>query len=378
MTQRAYLQEIRDAKRIVIKVGTSTLSHKNGHLNLHRIDLLVRQISDLANKGKEILLVTSGAVGAGLSKMKRTERPQSIPEKQAFAAIGQGILLHIYEKMFSEYNQTVAQVLLTKENSIDYRQYMNTRNALLTLLSLGVIPIINENDVVAIDELKIGDNDTLSAIVSVIVDADLLILLSDIDGLYDKNPHQHADANLIPYIEEITPQIEEMGGGAGTKMGTGGMLTKLKAAKIAISSGVNMIIANGEKQDVLMHIAMGQDIGTIFKARKTHLARRKSWLAFGKQTSGSIIVDSGCADALKNSGASILAAGIVSCLGDFVAGDTVRVLAPNGEEIARGAVNYDSATIQIIKGHQTSEFPQLFSGKIYEEVIHRNNMVLIS
>ncbi|WP_196594156.1 glutamate 5-kinase [Pectinatus sottacetonis] len=369
--------EIKNAQRIVIKVGTSTLNHSTGHLNIHQIDLLVRQLSDLANQGKEILLVTSGAVGAGLDRMKKKQKPTSIPEKQALAAIGQGILMHIYEKLFSEYGQTVAQVLLTKENSVHYSQYINSRNALLSLLKMHTIPIINENDVVAIEQLKIGDNDTLSAIVAGLVDADLLILLTDIDGLYNKNPQTHADAALLKKVTEITPHIETIAGGAGTKFGTGGMFTKIQAAKIAMSSGVTMVIANGSRKNIINDVLSGEFCGTVFPAREAHLKQRKTWLAFGKNISGSITVDNGCEAALIKNGSSILAAGVIDFSGIFSAGNTVRVLSTDNREIARGIINYGANALTKILGHNTCEFSSLLAGKIYDEVIHRDNMVLM-
>lgn len=369
--------EIKNAHRIVVKVGTSTLTHSTGRLNIHQIELLVRQLSDLVNQGKEILLVTSGAVGAGLDRMKLKEKPEAIPEKQALAAIGQGILMHIYEKLFSEYGQTVAQVLLTKENSLHYSQYINSRNALLALLQMNVIPIINENDVVTVEQLKFGDNDTLSAMVASIVDADALILLTDIDGLYNKNPQTCPDAELLERVTEITPEIEAIAGGAGTKMGTGGMFTKIQAAKIAMSSGVNMVIANGSSNNILNDILAGENYGTIFPAREAHLKQRKSWLAFGKSICGSITVDKGCEDALVKNGSSILAAGITDYAGQFAAGNTVRVLTADDREIARGIINYDTDSLTKILGHNTRDFTSLLSGKIYNEVIHRDNMVLM-
>ncbi|WP_182188195.1 glutamate 5-kinase [Pectinatus frisingensis] len=369
---------LKNAGRIIVKIGTSTLNYPTGKLNIQRIECLVRQLADLNNRGKEILLVTSGAVGAGLARMNKKHKPDNVPEKQALAAIGQGILMHIYEKLFNEYGQTVAQVLLTKENSVRYSQYINSRNALLALLQMQVIPIINENDVVAVDQLKIGDNDTLSAIVASIVDADALILLTDIDGLYDKNPQLYPDAKFIEKITNITPKIERAAGGAGTKLGTGGMYTKIQAAKIATSSGVTMVIANGSRENILTDIIAGRNVGTIFPAREIHLKRRKSWLAFGKNIAGSITVDHGCELALVNNGSSILAAGITDFDGEFAAGNTVRVLTPDSREIARGIINYDSAVLAKIKGHNTGEFSSLITGKMYDEVIHRDNMVLMT
>ena len=235
-----------NAKRIVVKVGSSTLCYTNGHLNLERIERLVRQLSDLANQGKEIILVSSGATGAGLAPLGFKEKPRDLVLKQAAAAVGQGILIHMYERMFREYGRTVGQILLTKEDSTGRHSYLNLRNTLHTLLQLNVIPIINENDVVAIEEFKIGDNDTLSATVAGIVDADLLIILSDIEGLYTANPATNPDATLIETVSEINDETYAIAGGAGSNMGTGGMYTKIKAAHMATNSGVPMVITSGE------------------------------------------------------------------------------------------------------------------------------------
>ncbi len=374
MDKRAGLKK---AKRIVVKVGTSTITHATGKLNLHRMEELVRELADLANQGREIILVTSGAVAAGMDRMDLKKKPRTMPEKQALAAIGQGMLMHIYETLFAEYGQTAAQVLLTKENSVRHNQYTNSRNALLALFKMGAVPVINENDAIAVEELKIGDNDTLSATVATLVDADLLIILSDVEGLYTANPQKDAEAVLLEEIDEITPAVEKMAGGAGSQMGTGGMYTKMQAAKIAVNSGVTMVIASGGRRGVLREVLDGKPIGTLFAAKDEHLKARKGWLAFGRRIDGDIIVDAGCARAMLRGGSSLLAAGITAVEGDFVAGNTVRVLDPEQREIARGIVNYTTADLRRIMGHQTNELPALLSGKIYDEVIHRDNMVLM-
>lgn len=370
-------EELVKAKRIVVKVGTSTLTHRTGKLNFYRIEKLVRELSDLANQGKEIILVTSGAVGAGIDRLGLKERPKSIPEKQALAAIGQGILMHTYEKLFGEYGQTVAQVLLTRENSVKHNQYMNSRNALLTLLKLGVIPVINENDAVAVDELKIGDNDTLSATVATLVDADVLIILSDIEGVYTANPQTDQSAVLIDEIDDITPEIETLAGGAGSKLGTGGMYTKIQAAKIAVNSGVAMVIASGSRDGIVRDVLEGKLFGTVFPAKECHLKVKKSWLAFGTRIAGDIVVDDGCMQAVLKDGSSLLAAGIISAEGDFDGGNTVRVLSLTGREIARGTVNYSADELKKIIGKSTKQFSEILAGKLYDEVIHRDNMVLM-
>ena len=366
-------QRLKEARRVVVKVGTSTLAHKTGMLNLYRIDHLLRELADLMNEGREIILVSSGAIAAGLSKLGLAKKPDSIPEKQAVAAIGQGVLMHIYEKFFAEYGKTIGQVLLTKENAVRHHQYRHSRDA---LLAMGAVPVINENDAVAVDEIKIGDNDNLSAMVATLVDADALIILSDIEGLYTANPATHPEAELIHEIPEITPEVIEMAGGAGSSLGTGGMATKLQAAQVAMSAGVNMVIASGSEEGVLRRILQGEEVGTVFPARESHLRVRKSWLAFGKRLQGDLVVDAGCVKALEG-GSSLLAAGIKELDGDFEAGSTVRVLAEDNREIARGIVNYKSEDLRKLIGHRTEEFEHLVAGAAYEEVIHRDNLVLM-
>ena len=365
---------LREAKRIVVKVGTSTLTHPSGGMNLHRMEHLVRELIDEANQGKDILLVSSGAIAAGMNTLGLKERPANIPARQALAAIGQGALLHIYEKFFHEYGRTMAQILLTKENAARHHQYMNSRNALLALLGMNVIPVINENDAVAVDEIKIGDNDNLSAVVAALVDADALIILSDIDGVYTANPRTDASAQLISEIAEITPEIEHLAGGAGSAQGTGGMQTKIEAAKIARNAGATMVIARGDEDGIIRNILRGEEIGTIFPAREAHLRMRKSWLAFGKKLAGELSVDAGCAAAMQR-GASVLAVTAVD--GDFAAGEMVRVLSPLGQEIARGITAYGAADTARLMGHQTQDFQGLVSDALHEEIIHRDNLVLM-
>lgn len=255
---------LKDVKRIVIKVGTSTLTYSNGLLNLNRIENLVRQIVDIQNKGVEVILVTSAAIGAGMGKLRLENRPKSMPEKQAAAAVGQVVLMHIYQKIFSEYGKIVAQILLTREDMENEERAFNAKNTFEQLLSQGVIPIVNENDAITTEEIKIGDNDSLSAIVAILTKGDLLILLSDIDGLYDSNPKENKDAKLMHFIEEITDEVEAVVGGPGSAMGTGGMFTKIKAAKLTASKRIPMIIANGASPYVLNSILEGEIIGTLF------------------------------------------------------------------------------------------------------------------
>ena len=372
-------ESLREAKRIVVKVGTSTLAYGPGRMNLYNIEHLVRGLVDMANEGREMILVSSGAIAAGLGRLGMTEKPDSIPEKQAIAAVGQGMLMHIYEKFFAEYGKVAAQVLLTRENSVRHNQYIHSRDALCAMLAMGAIPVINENDAVTVDEIKIGDNDQLSATVATLVDADALIILSDIDGLYTANPATHPEAEIIHEVPEITPDIERLAGGAGSSMGTGGMMTKIEAAKVAMNAGVTMVIAPGARDHVLRDVLNGEEIGTLFPAKESHLRLRKSWIAFGKRIEGDLVVDRGCEKAMRQCGSSLLAAGIVSADGEFTRGSTVRVLTKNGQEIARGIVNYGRAELMDLIGRQTKDFPEalLQEDGFREEVIHRDNMVLM-
>ena len=370
--------QLQAARRIVVKVGTSTLTHPNGKLNFSRIEGLVRELADAVNAGKQILLVSSGAVGAGMDRLGWKEKPKTIPEKQAAAAVGQGILMHTYEKLFAEYGQVVAQVLLTREDSVNRRRYANSRNTLLTLLNIGVIPIINENDAVSIDELKIGDNDTLSANVAAIVDADVLIILSDVEGVYSANPQTDPQARLLPEIADVTPEVEAMCGGAGTMRGTGGMLTKMAAARMAMNSGIVMVIASGGRDGAVQSVLAGKPIGTLFPPRQNRLQFRKRWLAFGARIKGRLKVDKGCAQALLSNGSSLLAAGVKEVDGNFEQGSTVSILNPEGWEIARGLVNYSTDDVRKIMGAHTHEIAEILGHKPYDEVVHRDNLVLLS
>lgn len=254
--------------RVVIKVGTSTLAHKTGRINIRRVEKLCKTLSDLKNEGNEIILVSSGAIGMGLGKLMITERPSDVPTKQAAAAVGQCELMYTYDKLFSEYRHTVAQILLTGGDIDNEEHRKNIQNTLFRLLQLGALPIINENDTVATEEIVIGDNDTLGAVTAKAVNADLLVILSDIDGLFDKDPHRFSDAKLIHKVENLTDEIKSLGGRTGTKLGTGGMITKLKAAEICVNSGVEMVIANGESPECLYDIFEGLDVGTRFLPKK--------------------------------------------------------------------------------------------------------------
>jgi glutamate 5-kinase len=364
------------AKRIVVKVGSSTLTCSTGKMDLNLINKLTCKLANAENQGKEVILVTSGAVGVGMAKLGMGKKPKSIPEKQAAAAVGQGILLHMYEKMFGEYGQTVAQILLTRDDISDRKRYLNARNTLHTLLGMGIIPIINENDTVAWEEIRFGDNDTLAALVAGLVDADLLIILSDIDGLYTGDPKGDPDAQLIPLIENITPEIEELAGGAGTHLGSGGMQTKIQAAKIAGNAGIPMVIAQGKEPAVLDDILEGREVGTLFLPKEYKLHHRKRWIAFGAELRGALYVDQGAERAIIQAGKSLLPIGVIGLEGNFEPGDIVSIQTADHKEFARGIVDYGVDNVKRIMGHQSHEIEGILGHKDYDYIVHRNNMVL--
>ncbi len=378
LNNEASREALKKAKRIVIKVGTSTITYANGKRNFSQIDRLAREISDLQNQGKEMILVTSGAVAVGVDRMGLPGKPKTIPGKQAAAAVGQGVLMHTYEKFFADYGQIVAQVLITKTEAIDRHRYTNTRNTFMELMRQRVIPIVNENDVVALDELKIGDNDNMSALVAGIVDADLVIILSDVDGLYTANPQTHPDAVIVPEVAEITPEIEASAGGVGSARGTGGMATKIQAAKAATSSGIHLVIASGTEKNAITRVLQGEELGTLFVSRENRLQFRKRWLAFGAKIAGSIVVDDGCAKAIRKAGGcSILPAGVFAVQGEFLPGSTVSVIDKDAHELARGLVHYSSAELELIKGCNSGEIANILGHKNFDEVIHRDDLVIL-
>lgn len=368
---------IKDVKRIVVKVGTSTLTYPTGLLNLNKIENLVRQLSDAHNRGIEVILVSSGAIGAGIGKLGLKEKPKTIPEKQAAAAVGQGILLHMYEKIFSEYGKPVGQILLTREDLSHRTRFLNASNTFYSLLEQGVIPIVNENDAIVVDEIKFGDNDTLSAMVASLVNADLLVLVTDIDGLYDSNPKTNPNAKFIPVVDEITDDIVAAAGGAGSSLGTGGMATKINAGKIAISSGSSMVIVNGDKHNFLTDILDSKEIGTLFLGQKDPVKAKKHWMAFATKPTSSIIVDDGAEKALVNRNKSLLPKGIISVDGTFTEGEVISILNSKKEEIAHGITNYNSMEIDLIKGLDSNAIEDKLGYKDYDEVIHKNNLVIL-
>ncbi len=365
-------------QRLVVKVGTRLLTHSSGRLNPDYIESLVAQMAGLYEQGNEIILVSSGSIGAGMGRLKMKRRPSSIPEKQAAAAVGQGLLVQIYERMFSEHGITVAQVLLTRTDLVSRRRYINARNTICCLLNWGVVPVINENDTVSAEEIKFGDNDQLSALVAALIDARLLVILTDIDGFYSGNPQRDPDARLIPVVNEITPRLKSWAGLSTDDLATGGMVTKLKAAEIATNSGVGVYIADGTAPDILNRIFSGkQQVGTYFCPRERYLNHRKRWIAYGRMVKGRVTVDNGAKRALCRQGKSLLPVGVLSVEGSFKTGDLVAVLDLEGRELGRGLTNFSSGELSRIKAHASSEIPDILGGADEpEEVIHRDNLVI--
>jgi len=358
-----------------VKVGTSSLVSDGGSLDREKMNSLVVQLAALRQQGRDVILVSSGAIRAGMERLGLAARPRNIPEQQASAAIGQGYLMQTYAELLAVYDIIPAQVLLTRDDFHDRVRYLNARNTLYTLLRFGALPIVNENDTVAVDEIRFGENDTLSALVAASVDADLLLNLSDVDGLFDGDPRAGAPCRLIEEVKHITPEIECLAGGAGD-CGSGGMKSKIEAAKIATNSGVRLVIANAARPNVILDAAELRKVGTVFLANKVGLTHRKRWIAFGRRVKGSIIINEGAKRMLAEAGKSLLPVGVVECRGSFGIGDLVEVLDENGSEVARGFTNYSCDEIARIKGKRSSDIERILGYKDFDEVIHRDNLVL--
>ncbi|MDI6780670.1 MAG: glutamate 5-kinase [bacterium] len=362
--------------RIVVKVGTSLLTTPDNDFSPACITGIVKELCSLRQGGKEIILVTSGAIGAGMCSLGLKHRPTTIPLKQACAAIGQSCLMNTYEQLFGEHQQIIAQVLLTHHELANRRSYLNTYNTLLTLLQYNTIPIINENDTVAVDEIKFGDNDTLSSLVAQLIEADLLILLTDIDGLYSKTPDGKRFGELIPLVENITPEIVDMAKGTKNKFTTGGMSTKITAAQIATAAGITVIILNGRVNGIISDAISGKGCGTTFIAKADKISSRKRWIMYGLKISGEIIIDNGAREAVLNQGKSLLPSGIIEVKGHFEEGDAVIVNGIHGNSIAKGLINYSKGAIAKIKGKQSSQIEEILGYKYSDEIIHRDNLVI--
>ncbi|MDZ4184922.1 MAG: glutamate 5-kinase [Desulfuromonadales bacterium] len=362
-------------RRVVIKIGSGVLSDPQG-IEPAQMSVIADQVAQLRQKGYEVIIVSSGAVAAGKGALGIAGRPATIPLKQAAAAIGQTLLMRTWGEAFHQHGLTVAQVLLTRDDLANRRRYLNSRNTLMTLLDHRIIPIINENDTVVIDEIRFGDNDNLSALVSSLVEANLLVILSDVSGLYDCDPRSNAAAELIPCVERINDEIIAMAGISGTDLGTGGMATKIKAAKRASLSGIGTAIINGRVKDSLLSFFAGEEIGTLFLAARDRMTAKKHWIAFSKKTRGKLIVDEGARCAMVERGKSLLPSGIIGVEGGFDRGDAVRLCTVDGSEIATGVINYALTELLRIMGHKSSEIETILGYKYADEVVHRDNLVL--
>ena len=366
---------LKPVKRVVVKAGSGVLTGKN-KLNSRVINNLTNGICGLRKKGIEVILVSSGAIASGMRKIGLTCRPESISKQQAMAAVGQGSLIMAYEKAFGRHGQMVAQILITRDDLNNRRRYLNARNTIFTLLSWKIIPIINENDTVVVDEIKFGDNDNLSAMVTNMTESHLLINLTDIDGLFDKDPRIHKDAHLIKVVDKMNKEVMRYAGSIPGFLGTGGMASKVKAARKTTLQGIPVIIANGRKQDVLGDIFRGKEIGTLFMPQDLILRGRKHWIAFTKSPKGELIIDRGAGDAIKNRGKSLLPSGIKAVRGSFSLGDLVVLKDEDNQEIAVGMVNYPSYDIEKVMGLKSAEIESKLGYKYDDEIIHRDNLVV--
>jgi glutamate 5-kinase len=364
-------------RRLLVKIGSNILTSEDNGLDLERVQSIADDISSVRDSGYEVVVVSSGAVAAGMKKLELKEKPKDIVLKQASAAVGQSSLMWAYEKSFNAHGLKVAQILLTRDDFADRKRYINSRNTLIALLSYGVIPVINENDTVATDEIRFGDNDHLASLVAGLIDAERLIILSDVDGLFSDDPGRNPGAKLIEVVEKITPEMEKGAGGAGSTVGTGGMFSKLLAAKRAVRHGITVNIINGRRKGAISSLLEGVRHGTEFKPEKTRLSSKKGWIAYACRTKGSIVIDDGAAKALTRGGRSLLPSGVVSITGNFEAGDAVYCMDSRGNRVAKGLANYSSSEVDKIKGKKTSEIEGILGYSYSDEVIHRDNLVLL-
>ncbi|MFQ5676703.1 MAG: glutamate 5-kinase [bacterium] len=376
-------QKLRDSlknvHRIVVKVGSAVLVQKTGRPDLSRIDSIIQQLSRLHHAGKEIVLVSSGAIAAGVEALGLGHRPTVLPKLQMAASIGQVRLMTEYARLFKLEGCKVGQVLLTRDDLKNRARHLNARNTMMALLKQRIIPVINENDVVSVDEIKFGDNDLLAALVTILLEADVLILLTSTDGLQKLN--RSRESRRVPYLKSVTEEAIAMASGRGNEFSSGGMASKLRSAQTAVDVGINVVIADGRSDDVIAKILDGQDVGTLIgtssEKKNTTMNRRKRWIAFFHKATGSLIVDNGAEEALLENNVSLLPIGIRSIEGEFSKGALVNIKSMSGQLIAKGLVDYSSDQIARIKGQRTQEIQRILGSKDYEEVIHRENMVIV-
>lgn len=369
---------VQKVKRVIVKIGSSVLTDMNGYLSERAFKLLARGISEIKSRGIEVVVVSSGAIASGMKKLEISKKPTEISMKQAIAACGQSTLIWKYERAFSAYGQIVAQVLITHDGLADRKRFLNARKTLITLLGMGIIPIINENDTVAVEEIMLGDNDNLAALVTSLIEADLLVLLTDTEGLYSKDPTNNHDAEFISLIDQIGDEIESVAGDTLGSTTTGGMKTKIQAARTAAAFGVPTIIANGKSGSTITEIFDGKEVGTLFLPSKKSLSGRKHWIAFTLKSAGEIVIDSGAKKAIASMGKSLLPSGIKDVKGRFGIGDSVTCVDENGAEVARGLTCYSSEEIRKIMGSSTRDVESILGYKYSDEVIHRDDLAVVT
>lgn len=370
---------LKKARRIVVKVGSNLVTGGDLHVNRRYIMRLAVAVSALWSQKRQVIVVTSGAIGSGAGRLGFHEKPQSMPERQACAAAGQVTLMQAYGHAFRYVRpaRPVGQMLITRDGLSMRSRYLNTRHTLEALLDRGAVPVINENDTVSVDEIKFGDNDMLSALVAVLAEADLLVVLSDVEGLMDAPPIENPDARIIHTVDEVTPEVEALAGGTGSRLGTGGMISKLEAAKVLRTSGIPMVIAGGREPGLLSGIIEGRRIGTFFPPKGERLAARKRWLAFTAKPRGVLHVDAGAREALVKRHKSLLPGGITRIEGRFESGDLVALVGADGRPFARGLTNYESEELERIRGKKTSQVARELGALLFEEVVHRDNLVIL-
>jgi glutamate 5-kinase len=370
-------EKIAKAKRIVVKIGSALLTNDGQGLDVTRIGLWVAQIAQLRAQGKEVVLVSSGSIAAGMKRLGFSSRPTQINELQAAAAVGQMKLVGVYESHFEKHGLCTAQILLTHDDLSNRRRYLNARSSLRTLLGFGVVPIINENDTVVTDEIRFGDNDTLGALVANLVEADVLIILTDQQGLFDKNPRDHKDATLISYISASDDRLESMASGGAGVLGSGGMLTKVRAARLAARSGADTLIASGREENVIVRVAAGELLGSWLQPEHGRVAARKQWLAGHLKSRGALVLDDGAVKALRKEGTSLLPVGVKDAQGTFSRGDMVICVDERGGLVARGLVNYSVDETLKLLGKASSSIGDILGYKGEPELIHRDDLVII-
>ena len=369
-------QIAKDAKRWVIKIGSALLTNDGAGLDRNAIDSWVEQIAVLLADGKEVVLVSSGAIAEGIVRLGWKTRPNSIHELQAAASVGQMGLIQAYESSFKRFDHHTAQILLDHDDMASRQRYLNARGVLQTLMNLSVVPIVNENDTVVTDEIRFGDNDSLAALVANLIDADMLVILTDKDGLYSANPDTDPSATLIGQAMATDPSLDALAGGSSGTLGRGGMVTKLQAARLAARSGCNTVIVGGRNANILHAVAAGEEVGTLLSADQKPLAARKQWLAGHLQVKGQLVLDAGAVKVLTEQGRSLLAVGVSRVVGTFTRGELVSCVGSDGTEIARGLVNYNSDEAERIKGQSTESISEILGYREDDELIHRDNLVV--